>query len=129
MRKLSAPLLIIVYIFLLTACKGVEVVAPNSEHMQVHVRLYKAGALYDEFAFNAVDGKYQTKTSLTSSTFESTDDPEGLVEKLVNLVIRVNDDDYSIAMLIPVHQSTEWEIVKISEVYTVGFYCIKDQIY
>ncbi len=94
-------------------------------YMQVHIKLYRDEKLYDEFAFNAVDGKFQTKTDLVSAEFETIDDPAGLVDKVVPLLINVAKDDYTIAMLIPVHQSSEWETVVVSETYIVGFYCIQ----
>lgn len=96
-------------------------------YMQVHIELYRNNELYDQFAFNAHDGKYQTNTELTHSEFETIDDPAELVEKLVTLLIKVAYDDYTIAMLIPVHKSTDWETTKISEVYTVRFFCIQEE--
>ena len=96
----------------------------NIGYMQAHIKIYKNNEPYDEFAFNAYDGKYQTETDLVRAEFEPIDDPAENVDKVVTLLIKVVQDNYAIAMLIPVHQSTEWEINKISEVYTVAVYCI-----
>ena len=93
-------------------------------YMLAQIKIYKNSELYDEFAFNAYDGKYQTKTELIRAEFEAIDDPAGKVNKVVTLLIKVAEDNYSMAMLIPVHQSSEWEINKISEKYTVAVYCI-----
>ena len=57
--------------------------------------------------------------------FEIIDDPAGQVDKLVTLLIKVAEDNYTIAMLIPVHQSDVWEVSEISDVYRVEFYCIE----
>ena len=93
-------------------------------YMQAQIKVYRNEVLYDEFAFNVFDGKYQTETELVRAEFEAIDDPAGQVDKVVTLLVKVAEDDYAIAMLIPVHQSSEWEINKISEEYTVAVYCI-----
>lgn len=92
--------------------------------MQAHIKIYKNNGPYDEFAFNAYDGKYQIQTDLVRAEFEAIDDPAEKVDKVVTLLIKVAQDNYTIAMLIPVHQSSTWEINKISEEYTVAVYCI-----
>ena len=94
-------------------------------YMQVQLKLFRNDQLYVEFAFNAYDGKYQTVTDLIKSEFEIIDDPAGQVDKLVTLLIKVAEDNYTIAMLIPVHQSDVWEVSEISDVYRVEFYCIE----
>lgn len=93
-------------------------------YMQVHIKVYRNKELYDEFTFNAHDGKHQTETVLVKSEFEAIDDPAGKVEKVVTLLAKVVEDNYTIAMLIPVQKSSEWEINKISDIYTVAVYCI-----
>jgi len=93
-------------------------------YMQAQIKIYKNNEPYDEFAFNAHDGKFETETGLVRAEFETIDDPAGEVNKVVTLLIKITDDNYTIAMLIPVHQSSEWEINNISEQYTVAVYCI-----
>ncbi len=87
-------------------------------YMQVHIRLYKNSVLYDEFAFNVFDKKHQVKTNLVIVEFKANE------EKCTELLVKILEDNYTISMLIPFHQSTEWEIVTISEEYVVGFYCL-----
>ena len=94
-------------------------------YMQVHVKVYRDDSIYEEFAFNSYDEKYLLGTDLVTYESQAIDDPAGKVEKVVTLLIKVRDDDYTIAMLIPVHQSTEWESLVISERYEVMFYCIE----
>ncbi|GAA0213723.1 hypothetical protein GCM10009123_21170 [Kangiella japonica] len=92
--------------------------------MQVQIKVYRNERLYDEFAFNTHDEKYKTETELVRAEFEAIDDPAGKVDKVVSLLVNVNEDNYTIAMLIPVHQSSEWEVSRISENYTLAVYCI-----
>ena len=94
------------------------------DYMQAQIKIYSSNELYDEFAFNAYDGKYQVNTELVRAEFEAIDDPAGEVNKVVTLLLTVAEDNYTIAMLIPVHQSSGWEISRISEEYTVAVYCI-----
>lgn len=94
-------------------------------YMQVHIKVYRNDEVYEEFAFNAYDDKSPLETDLVTYESQAIDDPAGEVEKVVTLLIRVREDDYRIAMLIPVHQSAEWESSIISEKYTVMFYCIE----
>lgn len=44
-------------------------------YMQAHIKIYKNNETYDEFAFNAYDGNFQTKTELVKAEFEAIDDP------------------------------------------------------
>jgi hypothetical protein len=93
-------------------------------YMQVHVKVYRNDSVYEEFAFNAYNEKHPFETDLVTYESQAIDDPAAQVEKVVTLLIKVRDDNYRIAMLIPVHQSEEWESTKISEEYIVMFYCI-----
>ena len=99
--------------------------APDIGYMQVHIKVYRNDDVYEEFAFNAYDEKSPLETDLVTYESQAIDDPAGGVEKVVTLLIKVSDDNYRIAMLIPVHQSEEWETSIISEQYTVMFYCIE----
>jgi len=96
----------------------------NIGYMQVHIKIYKNKILYDEFAFNACDGKFQTETDLIKSEFEIINDPSEKVEKVVTLLAKIIKDNYTIALMIPVHSSSEWEIIEISEVYIMTVFCI-----
>ena len=92
-------------------------------YMQVHLRVYANGELYDSFAINAEEGCYKIETSLISSHHEIIDDPVTVDAKLFQVCLNVFDTASSIALHMPIHQSTEWEIVKGSDIYTIGFYC------
>ena len=93
-------------------------------YMQVQMRLYRNDKLYEEFAINAFDECFCVKTELISSEHKAIEDPADENKKVVQVIIKVFDEDYTIAMLIPVHQSDKWEIIEPSEQYSVAFYCI-----
>ena len=92
--------------------------------MQVQFRIYVEGGFYDEFAINAYDDWCLVNTDLLSCRFQTIDDPIDGKEKAVTAVIKLREYDYTITMLVPVHQSDQWEVSTISENYAVGFYCI-----
>ena len=92
-------------------------------YMQVHLRVYAKSELYDSFAINAEDGCYKLETNLVSSHHEIIDDPAKIGDKVFQINLKIFDTGSSITLHMPIHQSTEWEVVKGSEIYTIGFYC------
>ena len=93
-------------------------------YMQVQMRLYRNDELYEEFAINAFDVCFCVKTPLVSSEHKAIEDPADENKKVVQVIIKVFDENYTITMLIPVHQSDKWEVIVVSDEYTIGFYCI-----
>lgn len=65
---------------------------------------------------------------MISSEHKAIADPIDENKKVVQVIIKVFDEDYTITMLIPVHQSDKWEIIKPSERYSIAFYCILGEI-
>lgn len=93
-------------------------------YMQVHIRLYRNKLPYEEFVINTFDECFFVKTRLVSSEHKAIPDPQDDTKKVAQMIIKVDEDDYTFTLLIPIHQSKEWEITHISEEYSVGFYCI-----
>ena len=93
-------------------------------YMQVQMRLYRNDELYEEFAINAFDECFCVNTQLILSEHKTIEDPADENKKAVQVIIKVLDEDYTITMLIPVHQSDKWEVIVVSNEYTIGFYCI-----
>lgn len=96
----------------------------NIGYMQVQMRLLINGDIYDTFAINCFDECFSVKTDLISTEHKAIEDPADSAKKLVQVIIKVLKDDYTITMLIPVHQSDEWEMIKVTDQYSVIFYCI-----
>lgn len=92
--------------------------------MQVHLRVYADGTLYDEFAINAFEGCYVKKTNLIHSHHQVIPDQANVHDFVFQVELSVLVDDFSILMHIPMHQSDGWEVVGPMGKYTVGFYCI-----
>ncbi len=91
--------------------------------MQVHIRLYKNATIYEQWACDIYDDKYQITTDFITAEFQ-TIEANG---KCAEFIIKVKENDYTIALLIPFHQSDEWEIVTVSDEYVVGYYCLLDK--
>ncbi|MCW8856224.1 MAG: hypothetical protein OQJ95_02590 [Kangiella sp.] len=93
-------------------------------YMQVHLRIYKNGTHYESIAINAKEGCYQLETDLVSSHHEVTTDPAGIHSKVFQINLNLLDSSSSVVMHVPIHQSSEWEVIKGTDIYTIGFYCI-----
>ena len=93
-------------------------------YMQLHIHVYRKGELYAEFAINAYDECHIVKTELISSEYKTIVDPADKNKKVVQVIIKVLETNFTIAMLIPVHQSENWEAINQLEEYSVNFYCI-----
>ena len=92
--------------------------------MQVHLRIYSNGKLYDSFAVNAEEGCFKLETDLVSSHHEILDGPAQIYQKIFQIELTILETNSFIVMHIPIHQSTEWEIIKGTDIYTIGFFCI-----
>lgn len=97
-------------------------------YMQVQMRLYLNGELYETFALNAFDECFCVKTDLISSEHKAIDDPDNESKKLVQVIIKVFQTKYTITLLIPVHQSEKWEFIQVSNDYSIAFYCILGEL-
>jgi len=97
-------------------------------YMQVHLRLYKGGELYDTTAINAYRECYSTNTELINVEHQVVVD-ESKVHDLVHQVwVKVNESDMKFLLHIPIHKSDEWEQIVLDGNYTLGFYCILGEL-
>lgn len=96
--------------------------------MQVQLKIYRNAEAYDFFAINAYEQKYCTETDKLTAEFEVLKDAGGVEGYCVSLVIKFKTDGATAVLLIPVHQSDEWEVVKPLSDYTIGFYCILGEV-
>ena len=96
--------------------------------MQVQLRLYKKGELLDTSAINAYKECFCTSTHHIEIEHQVVDD-EAKVHKYVHQVwIKLLDSDSKFVLHIPIHQSDKWEVIKLDEDFTLGFYCILGEI-
>jgi len=96
--------------------------------MQVHIRIYKYGEVYDSFAVNGFEQKYKVQTDKSTAEFQILRDAGEVEGFALSLLINFNEDGCSAALLIPVHESSEWEVVKPLDEYTIGFFCILGEL-
>jgi hypothetical protein len=92
-------------------------------YMQVHFRLYANNELYASFAINAEDGAYKFENKLLSSLHEVLGDPAEVHHKIFQISLDIFETESNIVLHMPIHQSSNWEVIKGSEIYTIGFYC------
>jgi len=92
-------------------------------YMQVQLRLYKDGELFDTSAINAYKECYCASTKLTEIEHQVVEDEAKVYEYVHQVWIKLLGSDTKFVLHIPIHQSDEWEVIKLGENFTLGFYC------
>lgn len=93
-------------------------------YMQVQLRIYSDGSLFETLAINAEDDCYVVETDKVTSHHQVIDDPANVYLKVFQIELTIPDTQSLIVLHMPLHQSEDWEVVKGTDVYTIGFYCI-----
>ena len=94
-------------------------------YMQVQFKINKSQQAYDSFAINAYDECYFTDREKTSCHFQVIDDPAHIDDKVLKLELLLKETQYTIMMVMPVHQSEHWAYLGDHfEDYDVYYWCI-----
>lgn len=96
--------------------------------MQVQFRLYKNGELFDTSAINAYRECYKATTELIEIEHQIVDDQAKIHNCIHQVWIKLLDSDTKFVLQIPVHQSEDWEVIQLDEVFTLGFFCIEGEL-
>jgi len=97
-------------------------------YMQVQVRLYKNRELYDTSVMNAYKECYLINTDLIELKHQVVPDKAEVHEYVYQVWIKLSKSDTKFVLHIPIHQSEEWEVIKLDDIYTLGFYCILPEL-
>ena len=97
-------------------------------YMQVQLRLYKDDKLFDTSAVNAFKECFRTNTKLVKIEHQIVDDESNVHAFVHQVWIKLLDSDSKFVLHIPIHQSDEWEVIKLDDNYTLAFYCILGEL-
>ena len=96
--------------------------------MQVQLRLYKDEELFETSAINAYKECFSATTELLEIEHQVVDDEAKVHDYVHQVWIKLLGSDTKFVLHIPIHQSDEWEVIKLDETYTLGFYCISGEL-
>jgi malate/lactate dehydrogenase len=97
-------------------------------YMQVHLKIYRKSSLLDEFAINIFDQCFTMKREYVISEHKATVDPVNSHAKVAQIILKDLEVDYTVTIFIPFHQSEDWEVITISNEYSVVFYSIISEL-
>ena len=103
--------------------KGFESKLESIGYMQVHLRLYKNNEIYDTCAINAFNECYRAETQLISIEHQVVDDQSKIHEHIFQIRMEIPESDMTFLVHMPIHQSDEWEVMVLNDMYILGFYC------
>jgi len=97
-------------------------------YMQVHLRLYKDGELFDTTAINAYKECHRATTKFVEVEHQVVEDEAKVYDYVHQVWIKLLDSEAKFVLHIPIHQSDEWEVIQLDENFTLGFYCLLGEL-
>ena len=99
---------------------------PRNEigYMQVQIKIFESGEIYDTFAVNAFNECFSTERDLISTQHQVVDDEANIYEKIFQVKLLIKEPGNTIMMHIPIHQSDDWEFLMEHMGFKIFFFCI-----
>ena len=97
--------------------------APDiGEFMQVHMRLYLDGDLFETLVVNASEQKGCTHSEGATVHHQIVDDQAEVYDRIFQIWIEVPSTDMKFVLHMPIGRSEEWEVLSLDDSHTLGFY-------
>ncbi len=94
------------------------------EFMQVHMRLYVDGDLFESIVINAAEQENCSHADNVTVHHQIVDDQAEVFDRIFQVWIKVPSTDMKFVLHMPIGQSEDWEVLSLDDKHTLGFFRI-----
>ncbi len=90
--------------------------------MQVHMRLYLDGDLFETLVVNASERETCAETEKLTVHHKLVEDESDVSDKIFQVWLKVPTTGMEFLLHMPIGQSEDWEVLSLDDSHTLGFY-------